>query len=324
MKVRIPIYLITAAAACAPLFGAQAKPAPAPAPVQQAPAANEGEQLDEEEVSEGIPDYIIPQKDEDRKAGEVPAMFRDDAMLDESHSNQELGINVYTAPSISKIFDQMDNLPPVPEEYVLRNREETLSTQPGALALSMGYLLADGFIAVRSGHMNDIKPIALDLTRYGNAMGVGEKMNAHSASLLEHAEKGQLEEFKRILSSTQGDVNAELAALRDPDLAHLIALGGWIRALDAACAAIEAKFDARQAAVVFYADAPEYFNEILEGLNPRTAEKLHVADMRKLLTQMVAEMTLEKGQPPTMEKVQALHKTAAALSTLAIGQGHEH
>ena len=40
MKVRIPIYLITAAAACAPLFGAPAKPAPAPAPVQQAPAAN--------------------------------------------------------------------------------------------------------------------------------------------------------------------------------------------------------------------------------------------------------------------------------------------
>ena len=322
MKVRIPIYLITGAAACAPLFGAQQAPASAPAPAPApAPAVQE---MEEEEVSEGIPDYIIPQKDEGRKAGEVPAMFRDDAMLDESHSNQELGINVYTAPSISKIFDQMDNLPPVPEEYVLRNREETLSTQPGALALSMGYLLADGFIAVRSGHMNDIKPIALDLTRYGNAMGVGEKMNAHSASLLEHAEKGQLEEFKRILSSTQGDVNAELAALRDPDLAHLIALGGWIRALDAACAAIEARFDARQAAVVFYADAPEYFNEILEGLNPRTAEKLHVADMRKLLTQMVAEMTLEKGQPPTMEKVQALHKTAAALSTLAIGQGHEH
>lgn len=324
MKVRIPIYLITAAAACAPLFGAPAKPAPAPAPVQQAPAANEGEQLDEEEVSEGIPDYIGPQRDEDRKAGEVPAMFRDDAMLDESHSNQELGINVYTAPSISKIFDQMDNLPPVPEEYVLRDREETLSTNPGKLALSMGYLLADGFIAVRSGHMNDIKPIALDLTRYGNAMGVGEKMNAHSASLLEHAEKGQLEEFKRILASTQSDVNAELAALRDPDLSHLIALGGWIRALDAACAAIEAKFDAKQAAIVFYPDAPAYFNEILEGVNPKTAEKLHVADMRALLVEMAGQMALEKGQAPTMEKVQALHKTAAALSTLAIGQGHEH
>lgn len=312
MKMRIPNILI-AAAACAPLALAKG-PAPAPAPADDI----------EEVVSEGVPDYITAPRDENRKAGEVPALFRDDAMLDESHSNQELGINVYTAPSISKIFDQMDNLPPVPEEYVLRDREETLSTNPGKLALSMGYLLADGFIAVRSGHMNDIKPIALDLTRYGNAMGVGEKMNTHSASLLEHAEKGQLEEFKRILASTQGDVNAELAALRDPDLAHLIALGGWIRALDAACAAIEAKFDAKQASIIFYPDAPEYFGEILQGLNPKTAEKLHVADMCKLLAEMAGEMALEKGQAPTPEKVQALHKTAAALSTLAIGQGHEH
>ena len=123
-------------------------------------------------------------------------MFRDDAMLDESHSNQELGINVYTAPSITKIFAQLDNMPSIPEDYVLRNRPEKLPTDAGALALEMGYLLADGFIAVRSGHMNDVKPIALDLTRYGKALGVGDKMNVHSASLLENAEKGQLEQFK--------------------------------------------------------------------------------------------------------------------------------
>lgn len=147
-------------------------------------------------VEDGTPDYELSPLPP-RRHGEVPAMFRDDAMLDESHSNQELGINVYTAPSISKIFDQLDDLPPIPEEYVLRDRPEKLPTHAGALALEMGYLLADGFIAVRSGHMNDIKPIALDLTRYGKALGVGEKMNTHSASLLEHAEKGQLEEFKK-------------------------------------------------------------------------------------------------------------------------------
>lgn len=272
---------------------------------------------------DGIPEYIT-REDEDRRPGEVPAMFRDDAMLDESHSNQELGINVYTAPSISKIFAQLDNLPAIPEEYVLRRRPENLPMDAGKLALEMGYLLADGFIAVRSGHMNDIKPIALDLSRYGKAIGVGEKMNTYSASLLEHAEKGQLEEFKRILTSTQEAVNEELTALRDPDLAHLLALGGWVRALEASAVAIEQRFDAGQAAIIFYPDAPAYFNEILSGLHPRTAKRLRVANMSGHLEQLASRMTLAPGETPTPDKVRAIRESAAAISTIAVGEGYEH
>jgi len=273
-------------------------------------------------AEDGFPEYETAAAPA-RRHGEVPAMFRDDAMLDESHSNQELGINVYTAPSISKIFDQLDDLPAIPEEYVLRTRPEKLPMHAGALALEMGYLLADGFIAVRSGHMNDIKPIALDLTRYGKALGVGEKMNAHSASLLEHAEKGQLQEFKKILASTQSDVNQELASLRDPDLSHLIALGGWVRALEAATAALSSKFDADKARVIFYPDAPAYFDEILHGLAPETAKKLHVDKMCVLLEELTSQMELQAGEAPSLEKTNAIHQTVGRLSTLAVSKGNE-
>lgn len=290
---------------------------------QEVPEPEEADVVATDIMEGGAPDDIFA-CEEERRIGEVPAMFRDDSMLDESHSNQELGINVYTAPSISKIFAQLDDLPAIPEPYVLRKRPEKLPIDAGSLALEMGYLLADGFIAVRSGHMNDIKPIALDLTRYGKAMGVGDKMNVHSAALLEHAEKGQLEEFKRILASTQSDVNEELTALRDPDLSHLLALGGWVRALDAAAAAIESRFDTRQAAAIFYPEAPEYFNEILQGLAPRTARKLKLDEMRLLLEQLTGLMTLAPGEVPTSEKVRAIHQTVLRISTLAVGEGYEH
>ncbi len=281
------------------------------------------DEVSDDVAQDGVPE-LVGVEDVTRRPGEVPAMFRDDAMLDESHTNQELGINIYTAPSITKIFNQLDNLPVIPEDYVLRNRPEKLPMDAGALALEMGYLLADGFIAVRSGHMNDVKPIALDLTRYGNAMGVGDKMNVHSAGLLENAEKGQLEQFKKILSSTQSDVNAELMSLKDPDLAHLIALGGWVRALEASTAAIREKFDADQAAIIFYPDAPSYFSEILRGLNPQTAKRLRVEQMCALLETMAQQMTLEEGEAPSYDKVDALHQTVGRLSTLAVGPGYEH
>ena len=276
--------------------------------------------VDDIEVVDGTPDYEVPLSRQPRKPGEIPAMFRDDSKLDDSIINQELGINIYTAPSISKIFNQLDDLPAIPDEYVLRPRPEKLSTEAGHLALEMGFLMADGFIAVRSGHMNDIKPIALDLVRYGKALGVGDKMNAHSASLLENAEKGQIELFKQNLASTQEDVNAEFVSLRDPDLAHLIALGGWIRALDAATAAIVSKFDPKQASVVFYPDGPAYFSEILSGLNPQTSAKMHTSRMRALLDELTEQMTLDADASPTLEQVESLRRTIKQLSDSALGE----
>ena len=309
MKPTFPHLLLATALLGMPLLNAQEMP-----------------EFSEEAVDtafDGMPE-IATQEDSARRPGEVPAMFRDDSLLDDSHSNQELGINVYTAPSISKIFAQLDNLPSIPEDYVLRRRPEHLPLNAGKLALEMGYILADGFIAVRSGHMNDIKPIALDLSRYGKAMGVGGKMNTYSASLLEHADKGQLEEFKRILASTQSAVNEELTALRDPDLAHLLALGGWVRALEAAAAALEQRFDAGQATAIFYADAPAYFNEILSGLHPRIARRLKVDSMSRHMETLIDQMSLAPGEAPTLEKVRRIREAAGSISTIAVGEGYEH
>ena len=141
---------------------------------------------------------------------------------------------------------------------------------------------------------------------------------------LEQAEKGNRKEFKRIINSTQSDVNAELAGLGDPDLAHLIALGGWVRALEASAAAIEQRFDAQQAAVIFYPDAPAYFREILAGLHPRTARRLKVEQMSTLLEQLVATMSLTPGEYPSPGKVSSIRELAGRISTIAVGAGYEH
>lgn len=304
MKIVYKQLIATLTLACSPLLCAQ------------------DSAMDEVAV-DGTPDYITPGEDSNAPLV-VPEMFRDDALLDESHSNRELGINVYTAPSISKIFDQLEKLPAIPEEYVLRQRPTKLSTASGKVALEMGFLLADGFIAVCSGHMNDVKPIALELNRYGRALGVGDKMDTHSAALLEQAEKGNRKEFKRILNSTQSDVNAELAGLGDPDLAHLIALGGWVRACEASAAALCDEFSAEQASIIFYPDAPEYFRMILQGTDPATAKKLEIEEMCRLLQELTTLMTLSEGEAPTPEKVAQLQKIAGELAACIVGADYAH
>ena len=242
-------------------------------------------------------------------------------LLDESHMKEELGVNEFTAPSIKKIFEDLEGLPPIPEEVAIRKRPEKLPIDRCSLALDMGFLMADGFAIVQCGKMNEVRPIALDLTRYAKAMGAGERVNRHAASLLQNAEDGDLTNFKQNLALTQNDVEQELASLRDPDMAHLIALGGWIRALDAATAALDKKFTEEQAKLVCQPDVPEYFSEVLSGVDPEMRRRRDINGLIKLLERVQEEMTLSPSQPePTPELIKKMRETTQALISTSIGE----
>ena len=256
---------------------------------------------------------------ESAKPAETPHPAVPERLLDDSHMKEELGINEFTAPSIKKIFEDLSGLPPIPEETAIRVRPEKLPIDRCSLSLQMGFLMADGFIIVQCGKMNEVRPIALDLSRYGKAMGVGERVNRHAASLLKNAEEGDLSNFKANLSLTQTDVEQELASLRDPDIANLIGLGGWIRALDAATSALEKKFDPVQAKVLFQPDVPEYFSEILSGVDPEMQERRDIGTIRNLLEKLQHQMALHPGKQPTSEDIAKLRATTKSLIRAAIG-----
>jgi hypothetical protein len=153
-------------------------------------------------------------------------------LLDDAHVREELGVNEFTAPSISKLFETLEFLMPLPLMEMERAPDERMPLDRADLAIELGFLIADGFLIVQAGQMDKVEKMATDLTRYGKALGAGDRINRHAAALLESAKKQNVEQLKKELAATQKDVEIELVTLRDADLAHLISLGGWIRALE--------------------------------------------------------------------------------------------
>jgi hypothetical protein len=130
----------------------------------------------------------------------------------------------------AKLFDTLQFLMPLP---LLENElklPERMPLDRADLAIELGFLIADGFLVVQAEQLDKVEELATRLTRYGKALGAGDRVNRHAASLLDSARNKDVEQLKKELSATQRDVEAELVVLRDADLAHLISLGGWIRA----------------------------------------------------------------------------------------------
>jgi hypothetical protein len=244
---------------------------------------------------------------------EIPA-----DLLDDPHVREELAINEFTAPSIAKVFESLESLAPLPMADYAREVPERMPLNRADLAVELGFLIADGFLIVQVGELGKVEDLASQLTRYAKALGAGERVNRHAASLLESAKKQEVEQLKKELSATQKDVELELVTLRDADLAHLISLGGWIRALEVASGAVDKQFSEDRGREIMREDIADYYASIVGSLEPRIAERPNYVEMRDLLAGMRTEMVLEEGKQPTAEKIADIKTHAATLAKLAL------
>jgi hypothetical protein len=238
-------------------------------------------------------------------------------LLDDPHVREELAVNEFTAPSISKIFESLEALAPLPILKFQRDPAAKMPLNRADLAVELGFLIADGFLIVQAGELGKVESMAADLTRYGKALGAGEKVNRHAASLLESARKQDVPQLKKELAATQKDVELELVSLRDPDLAHLISLGGWARALQVSSSAVANQFSPDRAKHVMREDIADYYSSIVSGLEPRISERPNFVAMQEILSNLRTEMVVD-GNPVTQERIASIHAEATKLVDLAL------
>lgn len=241
-----------------------------------------------------------------------------DDLIDDPHVREELGVNEFTAPSIKRIFDDLDNLAPLHADELAHEMPKRMPLNRADLALEIGFLIAEGFIAVQAGHMQKIENLAKELSRYSRALGAGERVNRHAASLLDNARKNNVEALKKELTATQRDVETDLIHLRDVDLAHLISLGGWIRALEVSSYAVEKKYTEARARLLYREDIADYYEASIESLNPRVSDRDDMRAIRKIIAELRTIMLLSADAEPTQKGVEEIAAAARKLAAIAL------
>jgi len=299
-----PLLAVVFGFCCVSVPAQDEKPAPAPVPAP-VPAPEGAPGAAETEVAP------VPAAEE-AQVGQIPP-----DLMDDPHVREELGVNEFTAPSIEKIFEKLESLSPLPVAESRREIPERMPLDRADLAIELGFLLADGFLIVQTQELGRVQNLAADLSRYGKALGAGDRVNRHAASLLESAEEKKVDQLKKELNSTQKDVEAELVKLRDSDLAHLISMGGWIRALEVSALGVQKTFTEERARTLMREDIADYYTEMIGSLEPRIAQRPNFLRMRELLTTLREEMTLKTGVAPTKADVESIQKVAKELSKIA-------
>ena len=236
------------------------------------------------------------------------------------HEREELGVNPYTAPAVAEIFQQLDDLKPLPYEQLKREFPQATHASREQMGMVFGGLVADGFLIVEARRQNLVEELGRILLRQARSLGVGDRVMRHSASLTDLGKKGEWEAVRKELISTQQDVEQAMTELKDQKMAHLISLGGWLRGLEICAGAVESNYTTDRAAVLWQRDLINYFAEEMKTLPPTISHKPLFEKVRTGLN-TIRDLLNRVPEKLSLEDVKILHAQARELnSTIAAAE----
>ncbi|MCE9518532.1 MAG: hypothetical protein K8R87_03040 [Verrucomicrobia bacterium] len=235
-------------------------------------------------------------------------------LVGNEHVREEFGINEFTTPSIRKIFDQLDGLGTLSYDNLKRPLPDKAPGDRVLLSLALGSLIADGFLVVHCEKIEEMENVGRALLKHAKALGAGMRINKHSQSLLENSVKGDWKKLRAELAATQSDVEAEMVLLRDSEVAHLISLGGWLRAFEISTAAVSQNYTADKSRQLGRSDIVEYYIANLEDLHPEIKKLPVIQDLIEGLDAMRPILDVPPGKAFTEDEVKDLREKAKLLS----------
>src|SRR5256712_13596830 len=194
---------------------------------------------------------------------------------------------------------------PIPVTY--RNRAQ--------IALNLGGLIADGFIAVEAKDSQQVKNIGSDIIKLAKALGVSEHLLGRGNSINEFAENNEWDTLQEELEATQNEVKSSMQSHADQDLVILVTLGGWIRGTQVVTSAIMQNYDEHSAKVLRQPALVHFMQSKINEISSELRGEPLVKDVSEQLGEIEKLVSFPSGKAPTVDDVRKVNKSVGKVIT---------
>ena len=192
---------------------------------------------------------------------------------------------------------------PIPASY--RNRAQ--------IALNLGGLIADGFIAVEAQDSQQVKNIGTDIIKLAKALGVSENVLGRGKSINEFAENNEWTALQEELEATQNEVKASMQSNQDQDFVILVSLGGWIRGTQVVSGLVMKNYTEEGAKVLRQPALVTFIQKKVGDISPELRDEPLVRSVRDQLSEIQKLVTFPGSGIPTAEEVAKLNDAVSRL-----------
>ena len=169
-------------------------------------------------------------------------------------------------PLPNEVFGALNKLGSVNwHEYVRTGKGNNFTERP-RIALLLGTVIADGFIAVQAEDAPAVKDIGQRVQTLARGIGVERSITQHAKAIIEAADKRKWENVRQELDRTQNSVQQAMNEVHDEKLSQLVSLGGWLRGTEVLTAVVTKRFSQEGAELLHQPDLLAYFQTRLQGM----------------------------------------------------------
>ena len=169
-------------------------------------------------------------------------------------------------PLPNEVFGALNKLGGVNwKEYVRSGKGSNFTERP-RIALLLGTVIADGFIAVQAEDAPTVKDIGQRVLGLAKGIGVGNSITPHAKAITEAADKRNWNGVRQELDRTQNSVQQAMNEVHDEKLSHLVSLGGWLRGTEVLTAVVNKRYSEDGAELLHQPDLLTYFEDRLRAM----------------------------------------------------------
>ena len=169
-------------------------------------------------------------------------------------------------PLPNEVFGALNKLGGVNWKEYVRNDKSSNFTERPRIALLLGTVIADGFIAVQAEDAPAVKDIGQRVLSLAKGIGVGNSITPHAKAITEAADKRNWVGVRQELDRTQNSVQQAMNEVHDEKLSHLVSLGGWLRGTEVLTAVVDKRFSPDGAELLHQPDLLVYFQDRLKAM----------------------------------------------------------
>ena len=236
--------------------------------------------------------------------------------LTASERKSAIFLETIAIPSASEFFDAVDkqcqpNWSQVPKTAVPAN-----TTQREQLALQLGALMTDSYVAVEARDAQSVKNNARDLINLTKKLNIGQSIIARRQSISDFAEKNSWITLFEELDATKNDIRLALQAQKDHDLVVFLSTGAWIREMDVAANLAAAN---PKPSLCLLLVQPSLINHIIDRLTYLPEKTLNLPITQKILQGLESARALMQqahGNPLGEASVKELAATMSSLAAI--------
>src|SRR5436305_5728685 len=169
-------------------------------------------------------------------------------------------------PLPNEIFGALNKLGSVNWREFVRTEKTSNFTERPRIALLLGTVIADGFIAVQAEDAPTVKEIGQRVLALAKGIGVGNSITPHAKAIIEAADKRNWDSVRQELDRTQNSVQQAMNEVHDEKLSQLVSLGGWLRGTEVLTSVVSKHFSADGAELLHQPDLLSYFQTRLQAM----------------------------------------------------------